>query len=155
MNTHFRKDSIESLPKSDVWASLKLVPLIPEIQLKKIVKKRETLKDQISEQILMATNRSYCPMKYKWLTENDGNVKRVAFPVKMKKWWREIPNGKFQLCIYMRGKPLELETGKHAIEVENFSHIVPTLQKIQEAVDLGDFDGLIQNVEINCYFSYI
>ena len=155
MNTHFRKDSIESLPKSDVWASLKLVPLIPEIQLKKIVKKRETLKDQISEQILMATNRSYCPMKYKWLTENDGNVKRVAFPVKMKKWWREIPNGKFQLCIYMRGKPLELETGKHAIEVKNFSHIVPTLQKIQEAVDLGDFDELIQSVKINGYFSDI
>jgi hypothetical protein len=43
----------------------------------------------------------------------------------------------------MRGKPLELETGKHAIEVENFSQIVPTLQKIQQAIDLGDFDEIM------------
>ena len=143
MTKHFSKDSIDTKSKSDIWTSLTLVALIPETQLKKIIKKRETLKDQISEQILMATNRSYSPMKYKWITENDGNVRRVAIPIKMKKWWSEIPNGKFQLCIYVRGKALELEVGKHAIEIERYSQLVPTLQIIQEAVDLGDFDELI------------
>jgi hypothetical protein len=143
MTKHFMKDSEETSSKSDIWASLRLVSLFPETQLKKIMKKRETLKDQLSEQILMATNRSYSPMKYQWLTETDGHVRRVAVPMKLKKWWREIPTGKLQLCIYVRGKALELEVGKNAIEIDTYSDLVPTLQLMQEVVDLGDFDELL------------
>ena len=143
MTKHFMKDLDEISSKSDIWTSLRLVSLFPETQLKKIMKKRESLKDQLSEQILMATNRSYSPMKYRWLTETDGHVRRVAVPTKLKKWWREIPTGKLQLCIYVRGKALELEVGKNAIEIDTYSDLIPTLQLIQQAVDLGDFDELL------------
>jgi hypothetical protein len=143
MTKHFRNNSVEIPSKSDIWASLNLVPLFPETQLKKIIKKRESLKQQLSEQILMATNRSYSPMKYRWITDSDGHVRRVAVPIKLKKWWREIPTGKMQLCIYVRGKVLELEAGKSAIEIATYSELVPTLKLIQDAVDLGDFDKLI------------
>ena len=143
MTKHFMKDLDEISSKSDMWTSLRLVSLFPETQLKKIMKKRESLKDQLSEQILMATNRSYSPMKYRWLTETDGHVRRVAVPIKLKKWWREIPTGKLQLCIYVRGKALELEVGKNAIEIDTYSDLVPTLQLMQEVVDLGDFDELL------------
>jgi len=143
MTKHFMKDLDEISSKSDIWTSLRLVSLFPETQLKKIMKKRESLKDQLSEQILMATNRSYSPMKYRWLTETDGHVRRVAVPIKLKKWWREIPTGKLQLCIYVRGKALELEVGKNAIEIDTYSDLIPTLQLIQQAVDLGDFDELL------------
>ena len=143
MTKHFMKDLDEISSKSDIWTSLRLVSLFPETQLKKIMKKRESLKDQLSEQILMATNRSYSPMKYRWLTETDGHVRRVAVPIKLKKWWREIPTGKLQLCIYVRGKALELEVGKNAIEIDTYSDLIPTIQLIQQAVDLGDFDELL------------
>ena len=143
MTKHFMKDLDEISSKSDIWTSLRLVSLFPETQLKKIMKKRESLKDQLSEQILMATNRSYSPMKYRWLTETDGHVRRIAVPIKLKKWWREIPTGKLQLCIYVRGKALELEVGKNAIEIDTYSELIPTLQLIQQAVDLGDFDELL------------
>ena len=143
MTKHFRTNSKGAKAKSDIWASLKIVALTPETEIKKIMKKRASLRDQISEQILMATNRSYSPMKYKWITESDGHVRRVAIPLKMKKWWRQLPTGQLQICIYTGGKPVELDAGKSAIEIKAHSDLVPTLQLIQEAVDLGDFDDLI------------
>ena len=143
MNKHLRKSSEKKLFKSEIWASFKLVALVPETHLKKIRKKRDALRSQISEQILMATDRSYSPIKYKWLTESDGHIRKVAIPKNLKKCWREIPKGKLQVCIYVSGKVLELEAGKSAIEIESYYELVPTLKLIQKAVDLGDFDALI------------
>ena len=94
MTKQFSKEQAVTSAKSDIWASFRLVPAYPEKEIKKIFKKRSTLRDALAEQILMATNRSYTPMKSKWITEVDGNVRRVAVPASIKKWWRHCPDGK-------------------------------------------------------------
>ena len=143
MTRHFNKQSVNGIAKSDAWAALNIVSVFPTHELKRIMKKRQSLLDAVSEQILMATTRSYCPTKTKWITEADGNVRRVHVPIQLKKWWKQIPNGKLHICIYVRGKPMDLEPGKNAIEIEGYSELIPTLKLVHKSIKLGDFDDLI------------
>ena len=143
MTKHFTKKSMIKSAKSDTWALLKIVSVFPTLELKQIMKKRQSLLDAVSEQILMASTRSYTPTKTKWITEADGNVRRVQVPIKLKKWWQQIPNGKIHICVYVRGKPIDLESGKNAIEIEGYSKLIPTLHLIQKSIEVGDFDNLI------------
>jgi len=142
MTKHFSGQSISETAKSDAWAALNIVPLYPTPELRRIMKKRQTLLDAVSEQILMATTRSYTPTKSKWITEADGNVRRVQVPIQLKKWWTQIPNGKLHLCVFVKGKPLELEPGKNAIEIEGIAELIPTLKLVHQSIELGDFDEL-------------
>ena len=143
MTKHFNNQSVHKNKKSNAWATLNIVSVFPMPELKRIMKKRQNLLDAVSEQILMATTRSYTPTKIKWVTEADGNVRRVQVPMQRKKWWRQIPNGKLHICVYTNSKPLNLEPGKNAIEIEGYSELIPTLKLIHRSVELGDFDDLI------------
>ncbi len=143
MTKFFNMQSVNETAKSDAWAALNIVSVFPTPELKRILKKRQSLLDALSEQILIATTRSYISSKPKWITEADGNVRRVQVPVKLKKWWKQIPNGRLHICVYVKGKPLELEPGKNAIEIAEYSQLIPTLKLIQKSIELGDFDDLI------------
>ena len=86
MTKHFSKQSANEIVKLHVWAEFNIVSVFPTPELKRIMKKRQSLLDAVSEQILMATNRTYTPTKTKWVTEPDGNVRRVLVPVQIKRW---------------------------------------------------------------------
>ena len=47
---------------------------------------------------------------------------------------------RYQILIKYRGKMLELEAGKEAIEVVDWNDLVPTFQRIITSIDQGDFD---------------
>ena len=144
MTKHFSKIKSPDEVKSDIWNSLKFVTKIPNSQIKSAMKKRDQLKTKLSEQILMATDRSYVPTKNKWITEVDGHVRRVALPVKVRRWWSEVDGGKLQISLFYKGKPLELEPGKDAVEVSCPNDLIPTLRLLQKSIDLGDFEDLLK-----------
>ena len=105
-------------------------------------KKRSTLRDALAEQILMATNRSYTPMKSKWVTEVDGNVRRVAVPASSKNGGANVQTDNSNLRL-SPGKMLELAPGKNAIEINSHAELLPTLNLINASIDLGDFDEFL------------
>ena len=133
----------ESIVRSDEWTSFNLVPAAPVQTIGKVFRKREALHKEVSEQILMAANPSYAPMKTRWITGIDGNVRRGMVPKKLKKWWVILPNGKIQVSVYWKRKRLELEPGKDAIEIDGKSELVATFESVQRSIDHGDFDTLI------------
>ena len=143
MTKHFSNQPVNEIVKSHVWAEFNIVSVFPTLELKRIMKKRQSLLDAVSEQILMATNRTYTPTKTKWVTEPDGNVRRVLVPIQIRRWWKQIPNGKIHICVYFKGRPTELIPGKSAIEINAHSDLIPTLQLIHKSIELGDFDDLI------------
>lgn len=143
MSDHSKKNGNGDIAKSDTWTSFKMVQAVPEQSVSKVFRKREALHALVAEQILLAANRSYAPMKSRWITEIDGNVRRVMVPKKIKKWWVELPNGKIHVSVYVKSKRLELEPGNNAIEINELSELVSTLESIQQTIDLGDFDSLI------------
>lgn len=144
MTRHFSKIKEPDKIKSDIWNSLKFVKKIPNIKIKSVMNKREQLKTKLSEQILMAADRSYAPTKNKWITDADGHVRRVALPVKVARWWSEVESGKVQIYLYFKGKILELEPEKDAIEVSSLNDLIPTFRSLQKSIDLGDFDDLLK-----------
>ena len=144
MTKHFSKINAPAEVKSDIWNSLKFVAKIPNSKIKSVMNKRDQLKTKLSEQILMATDRSYVPTKTKWITEVDGHVRRVAVPVKVRRWWSDVDGGKIQISLFHKGKPIELEPGKDAIEVSSQNDLVSTLKLLQKSIDLGDFDSLLK-----------
>jgi len=129
--------------KSNVWGHFKLVARMPDRELKVRIKKRERLKQALSQQVLLATNKSYKPVKFKWITDAGGHVRRVAVPIKIKKWWVENPNGTVHVSVFIKGKPIELEDGKNAIEISGLSELATTLNLIAKSIDLGDFDEFL------------
>ena len=142
MTKHFTTQSGHEAAKSYAWAALKIVPVFPTTELKRIMKKRQLLLDALSQQILLAKTRTYTPTKTKWITEADGNVRRVEVPIQLKKWWKRIPNGKLHISVYSKSKALDLETGKNAIEIDGYAELIPTLKLIYKSIELGDFDDL-------------
>jgi len=137
------KSTASTIKKSDTWTSFKMVQAAPVQAISKVFRKREALHKLLAEQILLANNRSYAPMKSRWITEVDGNVRRVMVPKKIKKWWVLLPNGKIQVSVYFKSRRLELEPGKNAIEINGKPELISTLEDIQRSIDLGDFDTLI------------
>ena len=131
------------ITRSKEWASFKLVPASPIQSISKVFRKRDDLHKEVAEQILMASNPSYVPMKSRWITAPDGAVRRVVVPKKLKKWWVSLPNGKIEVSVYVKRKRLELEVGKDAIEIDRKSELLSTLESIQRSIDHGDFDTLI------------
>ena len=143
MTPKIDKNNVKKINRSDEWTSFKLVSAAPVQTIGKIFRKRDALHKEVSEQILMASNPSYAPMKSRWITGIDGNVRRVMVPKKLKKWWVILPNGKIQVSVYWKRKRLEFEPGKDAIEIGGKSELVATFESVQRSIDHGDFDTLI------------
>ena len=95
------------------------------------------------EQIQLATNSDYTPTQHKWVTDADGNQKRIEVPKRVKRWWATSEDGKINLVVRYGSKPLEFAKGKNAIELENEAAVAETLRTIRAAVEMGELDDMI------------
>lgn len=108
------------------------------------LKRRRKLLDKLNEQMRLAENSSYQPMTMKWVTDADGERKRVEVPKRVKQWWGKDANGNTVLTIRYGSKPLELAKGKQAIKLASNDDVVKTLKVIAEAVEAGELDSIIE-----------
>ena len=109
-----------------------------------IAVRRRKLIAKIDEQIQLATNKDYTPTLYKWITDADGNQKKVEVPKRVKRWWTASVDGKINLVVRYGSKPLEFAKGKNAIELASEGEVANTLRKVREAVEIGELDSLIE-----------
>ena len=65
-------------------------------------------------------------------------------PKRVKPWWFTAQNGR--VCVVLRygSKVLEIAPNKTAIELEEPTDLIPTLEKIKSAVEAGELDHLIE-----------
>ena len=108
-----------------------------------MLRKRETIVKDIDQQIEMATNRTFRPVKYKWQSDFNGNIRQIAVTIKVKKWWTEMLDGKVQISVYYKGKALEFRQGLNAIQIDSIRELAPTFELMQVSINLGDFDDLL------------
>ena len=92
---------------------------------------------------LLATNTDFTPTQHKWVTDEDGNQKRIEVPKRVKRWWSASEDGKINLVVRYGSKRLEFAKGKNAIELENEEVVADTLRKIRKAAKVGELDDLI------------
>ena len=110
-----------------------------------IAVRRRKLIAKIDEQIQLAANKDYTPTQHKWITDADGNQKKVEVAKRVKRWWTaSVVDGKINLVVRYGSKPLEFAKGKNAIELGSETEVADVLAKVREAVELGELDALIE-----------
>lgn len=126
-----------------VLTSLKFVKYAPANKATTEAVRRRKLVDQIDEQLALAANADYKPIKIKRVKDADGNVEKVEVEKRIKCWWSATADGKVNLTVRYGSKAIEFEKGKNAIELDSEEQVAATLLKVKEAVVGGEFDELI------------
>ena len=126
-----------------VLETLSFVAFKPLHNNNPIAVRRRKLIAKLDEQIQLATNTDFTPTQHKWVTDADGNQKRIEVPKRVKRWWAASEDGKINLVVRYGSKPLEFAKGMNAIELENEAFVAETLRTIRAAVEMGELDELI------------
>ena len=108
------------------------------------IQRRKKLIAKIEEQIQLATDPNFQPMKTKWIKDEYGSDQKVTVPKRVKRWWNENLDGTVILTIRYGSKPLEFAKGKAGIAVENDGAVVPALEQIKAGVAAGELDPLLE-----------
>ena len=99
---------------------------------------------RLDEQIQLAAAKDLTPTQQKWITDADGNQKKVVVAKRVKRWWTASVDGKINLVVRYGSRPLEFAKGKNAIELVSEAEVADTLHKAREATELGELDVLIE-----------
>ena len=99
---------------------------------------------KIDEQIHLATDKDYTPTQHKWITDADGNQRKVEVAKRVKHWWTASVDGKINLLVRYGSKPIEFAKGKNAIELGSEAGVADVLAKVHEAAENGELDALIE-----------
>ena len=127
-----------------VLDTLNFVAFKPLANNNPIAIRRRKLIAKIDEQIQFATNSDYTATKHKWITDADGNQKKVEVAKRVKRWWTASIDGKINLVVHYGSKPLEFAKGKNAIELASEAEVADTLRKVRDSVELGELDAVIE-----------
>lgn len=107
------------------------------------VQRRNKLVAKLAEQIKLATDADYKPVKLTWHKDAEGREHRVEVPKRVKRWWTEHGDGTVQLTVRYGSKPLELAKGKNAIVVNSKAELPTVLAHLRAAAEKGEFDTLL------------
>jgi hypothetical protein len=125
-------------------STLNLVAFTPAASSSPIISRRKKLLSKIDEQIELASNPNHTPTKHKWITDSEGNQKKVEVAKRVKRWWTASVDGKVNLVVRYGTKPLEFSKGKNAIALDTEADVAETLRKVRAAVEAGELDALIE-----------
>ena len=112
--------------------------------------RRKKLSSKLQEQIQLAKTLQeggqYAPKKIRIVHDKDTGIKqRIEVTKIIKPWWWD-ENSKICVMIHYGSKVLELQNGLNAIEVDDMSMLVSTLELIKMAADKGELDNQINAV---------
>jgi len=108
-----------------------------------VVKRRNKLLEKIGEQILLATDATYTPIKRVNTIDSDGNTRVVQKPKRVKRWWSTQTDGSVLLTVRYGARAIEFQKGKDAIAVESIDALPAMLQTVRQAVADGELDDLL------------
>ena len=111
--------------------------------------RRKKLASKLYEQIQLAKalrdGGQYAPLKMRTIRDKEtGTKQRMEVAKNIKPWWWD-ENGKICLMIHYGAKVLDLENGLNAVEVDDLSALVSTLELIKAATDKGELDAQINS----------
>lgn len=105
--------------------------------------RRNKLVAKLNEQIKLAADSDYKPVKLTWHKDGEGREHRVEVPKRVKRWWTERSDGTVLVTVRYGSKPLELAKGKNAIIVKSHAELPTVLRHLKTAAEQGEFDELL------------
>jgi hypothetical protein len=134
---------------SNILQGLKAVAVKRQKHLSPIARRRIKLVASIYQQIAAAEARQdgrqhTIKRLRRILNKQTGERIEIAKDVKVRESWWSADDGKFYLEIRYGYKPLEFSKGKTTVEIGEFGNLVPTLEIIRQATELGEFDAQLE-----------
>ena len=113
--------------------------------------RRQKLSTKLAEQIQLAkaqqSGTEFSPVRVRTVKdEATGQSRKVEVPKKLKPWWWTDDTGKLCITVRYGARTLEIVEGKNAIETDNITDVIASLQVIRSAVDSGELDKRIDAV---------
>ena len=127
-----------------VLTSMNLVAYERESARDPKILRRKKLIAKIEEQIQLASDPQFQPVKTKWIKDEYGSDQKVTVPKRVKRWWHESLDGSVVLPIRYGSKPLEFAKGKAGIALEKAEAVVTTLEQFKAGVANGELDILLE-----------
>lgn len=129
---------------------LKLTTAKKQTQLPQVQQRRNKLLKRIWEQIELAkaeqNGQVFSVTRLRSYKDSETGIrKQIETQKRVKAWWFTGDNGKLALSVRYGARVLELAKGKYAVEVGTVQDLVPTLQTIKAAVEVGELDNAIEN----------
>ena len=76
---------------------------------------RALLVAQLEQQKHMVIDPAYSIMQSKWTKDETGNRMKTETPKRLRRWWHEVGQDGYVLCVRYGAKPIEFEKGKAAV----------------------------------------
>ena len=108
-----------------------------------VAKRSNKLLEKIDEQILLAADATYTPIKRVNTIDADGNTRVIQKPKRVKRWWSVQSDGSVLLTVRYGARAIEFQKGKDAIEVESVEALPAMLKTVRHAVADGELDELL------------
>ena len=127
--------------------NLKIVAAPSKLLLSPEQARRNKLAIKLSEQMQMADaeikGEPFERMKRAWVTDENGDRKKIERPARLKKWWDKDAAGNIILRVLYGSKAIELRKGLAAIEVGAMEKLPVVLKAVKEAIVAGELDAEI------------
>ena len=108
-------------------------------------KMSKRLKEQIQLARAEAEGRHFIATKFRTVLDAEtGLRKQVEIPKRVKAWWFAADNGKMGISVRYGARVLELAKGKFCIEIANGKELIPTLEIIKTAIEVGELDEQLE-----------
>lgn len=92
-----------------------------------------------------AERRPFVHKAPRWVNDPDTNTRvRKDVPVRLRKWWWSDYNGVVYVQALYANKPLEIKKGKTSIMLPTPQDLVSTLEKLYEAIRVGELDEVLK-----------
>ena len=108
-----------------------------------VLQRRVKLVARISEQILLAENPYYKPIRVCTVADDSGELRTVEVSKRVLRWWRVGADGSVELNVRYGSRILELAKGMDAVELASVDELVPVLEQFKAAAELGEMDEMI------------
>ena len=108
-----------------------------------VLQRRIKLAAGITEQIQLAENPNYKRISVRTVVDDSGELREVEVGKRVLRWWRVGADGTVQLTVRYGSRVLELAKGMDAVELASVDELVPVLEQLKAAAELGEMDDML------------
>lgn len=121
-------------------SDLKIVALRSAATADPVQRRRKKLITQLVRQRSLALDHSYTVPRTRRVKDTDGTAQLKTMPKRIKRWWRVDPTGTYFLVLRYGNRILRLAEHGNAVEVGDWTNMVPVLDAIIAATAAGELD---------------
>lgn len=121
-------------------SDLKIVALRSAATADPVLRRRKKMITQLERQRSLALDHTFTVPPTRRVKAVDGTAQLITAPKRVKRWWRVDPTGTYFLVLRYGNRILRLAEHGNAVEVGDWTNMLPVLNTLIAAVAAGELD---------------